>query len=67
MWGMNLELAVLTIAGMSHHSGYAFSCTSCIPFGIWYGCALKGLHLVQPFLQKVNGVFKREWECCRTA
>lgn len=39
----------LTIAGMFHHSEYAFSCTSCIPFGTWYGCASKGHHLDQPF------------------
>lgn len=40
---------VVTIAGMFHHSEYASSCTSCNPFGIWYGCALKDRHRDQPF------------------
>ena len=45
-------MLVLTIAGMFHHSEYAASCTSCSPFGTWYGCALKGLHRDQPFFKR---------------
>jgi hypothetical protein len=50
------EVLVLTIAGMFHHSGYAVSCTSCIPFGTWYGCVLMGLHRVRPFFKRIDEV-----------
>jgi hypothetical protein len=62
----------LTIAGMFHHSECASSCTSYNPFGTWYDCALKGLHLVQPFLREIDEVFSesgkvtvRRGRCCK--
>jgi hypothetical protein len=54
MLGAMLELVRLTIAGMSHHSGCAFSCTSCILCETWCGCAERDLHLDQPLRQVVK-------------
>jgi hypothetical protein len=48
------KMVGLTIAGMSHHSEYASSCTSCILCETWCGCASKDLLLGQPFRQVVK-------------
>lgn len=47
------ELSGLTIAEMSRHSGCASSCKFCILSLTWYGCALRDLHLGQPFRRVV--------------
>lgn len=42
----------LTIGETSRHIECVSSCMFCIPFGIWYDCAWKGLHQVLPLEQR---------------